>query len=86
MLQELKQVDADLEAPDLKYKVADLLSMVYETVSAMHINQQNSDAQIEKLKKTINAGAIGGAVAGDKYKKGIVEYKVIQHIKPFDRW
>ena len=82
LLQELKQLDADLEAPDLKYKVADLLSMVYETVSAMHINQQNSDDQIEKLKETINAGALGGAAAGDKYKKGILEYKVIQTIKP----
>ena len=82
LLMEMKNLDADLEAPDLKYKVSDLLSMVYETVSAMHVNQQKSDDQIEKLKKVINADAAGGFVTGDKHRKGILEYKVIQNIKP----
>ena len=50
MLQEMKALDADLEAPDLKYKVADLPYMVYETVSTMHNHQQDDKDDIHKLK------------------------------------
>ena len=80
LLAELRNLDADLEAPSLKYKVADLLNMVYETVSAMHKSQLDDKDEIRKLKDVINAGANGGG-GGDKYKKGILEYKVVQDIK-----
>ena len=80
LLKELRDLDADLEAPELKYKVAELLDMVYETVSTMHKNQQDDKDEIDNMKRVINTGAPGGAI--DKYKKGILEYKVIQNIKP----
>ena len=79
LLKELRDLDADLEAPDLKYKVADLLSMVYETVSTMHRNQQDDTKYIHNLKGLINPGAKGSF--GDKHKKRILEYKVVQNIK-----
>ena len=58
--------------------MAKLLDMVYDTVSAMHIKQENSLDEIDKLKKIINGG---GGGQGDRYKKGILENKVIQNIK-----
>ena len=71
LLAELRNLEADLEAPSLKYKVADLLNIVYETVSAMHKSQLDDKDEIRKLKDVINASANGGG--GDKYKKGILE-------------